>query len=867
MAELVGKSEDLLFFKHEDRGLIIDSSVDMIVASGNASALQKHAKWVEALEVDAAYHDLAESGLSNPIISSGGRMYTIPKAAQAEAKKALEWRKEEGRGGTDVGLNTARTLAKGGQIGLKKVKHISKYFARHEVDKKAEGWKPSEDGFPSNGRIAWALWGGDAAWRWAKSIVEREEKALTAAGFATTMDEIEQSPQLSEFDLANEVEEYAGPEFIARVHMDGSGIDRLYKVDADNEVFLWDDGAWDDLGLSNQDIWSYDAEIDGRADFSNHQTTHTVVDVDTAIYLAARFFGDPDTKVTIEEIDALEAQLAADAIDSVDWEFVEQTLIAAVDADGVYTPEERSANAQQQVRDATGKFAKSGARVVVGGDLANGSGQITKLNPESGTVSVRLDNGNTVDVPGGSIQPESTFDSDFIDGPVIDTSGILGEPRTPINRTVGQIPGTLPAMRREDMQLLLADWPAYVQSQRESFKAGEGITQTPVQSKNSTSAGKYGEQFQKAVGVNLITDAYDHPLLKDWLKRSDRSGVSNTLWYNPITAAGKVVQEQTPTTSDVQPIYMAVVDEDDPRAVTALVSLIAANDKSNAPMTYSRQNGKWVRDPEMLADLNSATPPPVVPLDSETLNSVLIQVDETQGVTASVALTVLFGNQPLVAAGGVDRNRGKAEELRKYWTRGKGALKIRWGTPGDWTRCYRNLSKYMGTRAKGYCALRHKEMNGVWPGDKKNREFVSRMYGDDMLSDSFLLSEDSIIASAFLRAQRQEAIQKVQAIVAATKQVSSTFEKPVIERTDEMEEIVEDSEPVDVQDIKIEDLVPTQETVDTENVEEVLESTKPVDVLITEDGPLLIDGHHRTTARKEQGEDTVPANIYIEEEV
>lgn len=72
-------------------------------------------------------------------------------------------------------------------------------------------------------------------------------------------------------------------------------------------------------------------------------------------------------------------------------------------------------------------------------------------------------------------------------------------------------------------------------------------------------------------------------------------------------------------------------------------------------------------------------------------------------------------------AGGLDRNRGGAEKLRRYWTVGVGGAKIRWGAPGDWTRCVSQLSKYLGPRAKGYCALRHKEMNGVWPGDKRNK--------------------------------------------------------------------------------------------------------------------------------------------------
>ena len=76
--------------------------------------------------------------------------------------------------------------------------------------------------------------------------------------------------------------------------------------------------------------------------------------------------------------------------------------------------------------------------------------------------------------------------------------------------------------------------------------------------------------------------------------------------------------------------------------------------------------------------------------------------------------------QSMVAAGGLDRNRGNAETLRRYWTKGPGAAKIRWGTPGDWKRCVRYLSKYLGVRAKGYCQLRHKEVTGVYTGSRLN---------------------------------------------------------------------------------------------------------------------------------------------------
>jgi hypothetical protein len=44
---------------------------------------------------------------------------------------------------------------------------MASFFARHEVDKQAEGFRRGEDGFPSAGRIAWALWGGDPGMAWA----------------------------------------------------------------------------------------------------------------------------------------------------------------------------------------------------------------------------------------------------------------------------------------------------------------------------------------------------------------------------------------------------------------------------------------------------------------------------------------------------------------------------------------------------------------------------------------------------------------------------------------------------------------------------------------------------------------------------
>ena len=97
-----------------------------------------------------------------------------------EAQRGLDWRKEFGRGGTNVGSTRASQLIKRENLSPDTVKRMYSFFARHEVDKQAEGFKQGEKGYPSAGRIAWALWGGDAGFSWSKKKrdqIENESKA------------------------------------------------------------------------------------------------------------------------------------------------------------------------------------------------------------------------------------------------------------------------------------------------------------------------------------------------------------------------------------------------------------------------------------------------------------------------------------------------------------------------------------------------------------------------------------------------------------------------------------------------------------------------------------------------------------------
>ena len=85
-----------------------------------------------------------------------------------EAQRGLDWRSEYGRGGTEVGIARARDIVNKRDLSEDTLKRMVSFFARHEVDKQAEGFREGEDGYPSNGRIAWALWGGDPGQSWAK---------------------------------------------------------------------------------------------------------------------------------------------------------------------------------------------------------------------------------------------------------------------------------------------------------------------------------------------------------------------------------------------------------------------------------------------------------------------------------------------------------------------------------------------------------------------------------------------------------------------------------------------------------------------------------------------------------------------------
>jgi len=84
--------------------------------------------------------------------------FNPPQGVREAAARALQMRREQPesrRGGTQVGVSRARDLSNGVAMPPETINRMVSYFARHEVDLKAEGANRGEKGYPSKGRQAW----------------------------------------------------------------------------------------------------------------------------------------------------------------------------------------------------------------------------------------------------------------------------------------------------------------------------------------------------------------------------------------------------------------------------------------------------------------------------------------------------------------------------------------------------------------------------------------------------------------------------------------------------------------------------------------------------------------------------------------
>jgi len=164
---------------------------------------------------------------------------------------------------------------------------------------------------------------------------------------------------------------------------------------------------------------------------------------------------------------------------------------------------------------------------------------------------------------------------------------------------------------------------------------------------------------------------------------------------------------------------VAVVDEIDKAAVLDLLAI------APGPHIFRRHDGQWLSDDDWLRELRSIKPPALVQVDDQAkIDEIVAQIDEaTKGNEFEKSSSLrgsalddrsaemwlewtLLGGSALVAS-------RMPNNLQKYWLTGRGAAKIRWGTPGAWRRCYRQLSKYMNPyMARGSCTNLSEKLGG-----------------------------------------------------------------------------------------------------------------------------------------------------------
>ena len=148
--------------------------------------------YVDATVVDMEDHDMDEMEMMTK-----AEGYAPTSGMRAAARRALKW-KEDGKAtgaGTPVGWGRATDIVAGRSMSLSVVKRMYSFFSRHEVDKKGKGFFSGPE-FPSNGRIMWDAWGGDAGFSWSRAIVKREMDKALFANFGTDFTNVEKLTEI-----------------------------------------------------------------------------------------------------------------------------------------------------------------------------------------------------------------------------------------------------------------------------------------------------------------------------------------------------------------------------------------------------------------------------------------------------------------------------------------------------------------------------------------------------------------------------------------------------------------------------------------------------------------------------------------------
>ena len=163
--------------------------------------------------------------------------YKPTKGMKEAASRALEWRREYGRGGTDVGVARARDISNGKNLSDDTVKRMYSFFSRHENNKSKHYSAKEPDGGPTAWRIAWDLWGGNAGFSWSRQIADRldDERSLQEGVESAMVDAESEVVDMTE-EVRAEPDGLSVGDYVEWNSSGGEAYGQIERIERDGEI-------------------------------------------------------------------------------------------------------------------------------------------------------------------------------------------------------------------------------------------------------------------------------------------------------------------------------------------------------------------------------------------------------------------------------------------------------------------------------------------------------------------------------------------------------------------------------------------------------------------------------------------------------
>lgn len=603
------------------------------------------------------------------IVADGGPSYQPPKAVIEEAQSSLDSLRDSL---SESDLSMASALSSGEPVGVEVVQWIYDYFSTNDA--------------------ADQIHGGFKGRKWAEKIIaggDGEEDRADYDPYAKY--KFEDDPDFDYMAL--------GPD------RESPLVDRLVRLDwGSDAVYMWTSAGF--VPMTENDIESFDYPY------------VCPVDLETAQILAQWLDQNPYDLYDPRDADPEARNLFDTAYDELDFEEIDRFSAVMADASG-YTPAERSLNARRQVRGFHGRF---GGRQVK---------QTTKLKAYK---KGKLSGEPPIDpTPGKTIK--SWLEQQAPIAAALEALGLTAaSPKQGRSQSIAQ-PDADPVGHSQTSENKSANWTGTSDKDEATEEKETGLKDAiyfAIVDVNDATA------VLDVVAITRNADGQPEAwrrLKGEW--KGDPDTLAKLMGSTPPPVVKldspevlKAVLQQVdftdenpgklPTdaiTDDAPPSIQAsgrmeIEELDD---LKAFVAILDGEEPDDETKIYVRRRAKAFNRLDIVPEAWR------VPTAGE------------RGMELA-SESPLFGDfgEVLVAAGHPFDGVKGAERLKKYWTIGEGAAKIRWGTRGDLTRAHRHLAKFVGPdRAWGLAQNYHQTIFGMsnTKHDKLTGQYISHHGG------------------------------------------------------------------------------------------------------------------------------------------